>query len=49
MENIDDSDEPDEQNKNIYRYVTGQTRAVSWHRLYTVQFVKCNGDKRLHS
>jgi hypothetical protein len=33
---------------NICRYVTGEAHAVSWRRLYTVQFLKCNVDSWLH-
>jgi len=27
----------------------GEAHAVSRHKLYIVQFVKCKGDRRLHS
>lgn len=32
---------------NVYRYMIGEAHEVSWHTLHTVQFMKCNGDKRL--
>ena len=33
---------------NMYRYAIAEARAVPWHRLYTVQFVKSNGDTQPH-
>jgi hypothetical protein len=33
---------------NTHRYVLGEAHEVSRHRLYTVQFVKCNEDTRLN-
>jgi len=35
--------------KNEYSSVcTGETHEVSWHILYSVEFLKCNGKTRLH-